>query len=90
MGMLEREGKVKPRVIGDRKKPALHAVLDDMVDKGSLVNTDEHPGYLGIERLSAQDREPLGDLRGWRSSHAGNRELLEPVETWAEGDVHRG
>ncbi len=49
MGMLERDGKVKTAVIGDRKKPALHAVLDDMVDKGSLDYTDEHPGYLGIE-----------------------------------------
>lgn len=49
MGMLERDGKVTARVIPDRKKPALHAVLDEVVDKGSLVYTDEHVAYQGIE-----------------------------------------
>jgi len=33
MGMLERDGKVGTRVIADRKKEALHSVLDEMVDK---------------------------------------------------------
>jgi transposase-like protein len=49
MGMLERNGKVKATVIADRKKAALHAVLDELVDKGSLVYTDEHQGYQGID-----------------------------------------
>jgi transposase-like protein len=49
MGMLERDGKVRAQVIPDRKKPALHSVLDQVVDKGSVVYTDEHPAYLGIE-----------------------------------------
>jgi len=49
MGMLERDGKVKTRVIPDRKRAALTSVLDELVDKGSLVYTDEHTGYQGIE-----------------------------------------
>jgi len=40
---------VKARVIPDRKKAALSAVLDEVVDKGSVVYTDEHTGYQGIE-----------------------------------------
>jgi transposase-like protein len=48
MGMLERDGKVTARVIPDRRKDALRAVLDQLVDKGSVVYTDEHTGYMGL------------------------------------------
>jgi len=45
MGVLERGGKVATRVIADRKSEALKAVVDDMIDDGSLVYTDEHHAY---------------------------------------------
>jgi len=49
MGMLERSGKVRAQVIADRKKDILHSVLAEVVDPGTLVYTDEHNGYMGIE-----------------------------------------
>lgn len=45
MGILERDGQVSARVIPDRKSPALKAVIDDVVDRGSVVYTDEHTAY---------------------------------------------
>jgi transposase-like protein len=45
MGMLERDGKIKTRIIPDRKKDALHAAIADTIDAGSLVYTDEHVAY---------------------------------------------
>src|SRR5207248_3826038 len=52
MGMPDRDGKVTARVIPNRKKPALHVVLDEIVDKGSLAYTDEHVGNQGVENDS--------------------------------------
>jgi len=49
MGMLERDGKVAARVVPDRKKDALRAVLDEIVDRDSVVYTDEHTGYMGLK-----------------------------------------
>ncbi len=51
MGMLERSGRVHARVIKDRKRDALHSVLAEVVDPGTLVYTDEHTGYMGIESV---------------------------------------
>lgn len=45
MGMLERDGKVTARIIPDRKKDALRAAIQDTIDAGSLVYTDEHVAY---------------------------------------------
>ncbi len=48
MGMLERGGQVKAKVIPDRKKDALHSTIAEMIEKGSQLYTDEHTGYMGI------------------------------------------
>ncbi len=48
MGMLERGGKVKAQVIPDRKKPAVHQVIAESIDKGAHIMTDEHVAYLGL------------------------------------------
>ncbi len=48
IGALERGGKVKTRVIGDRKYPAVHGAVRDFVEQGSAIMTDEFSGYSGL------------------------------------------
>jgi len=48
MGMLERGGHVKAKVVPNRRKPALHAVIGETVEKGTQLYTDEHVGYMDI------------------------------------------
>jgi transposase-like protein len=48
MGMLERGGHVKAKVVPNRRKPALHAVIAETIEKGSQLYTDEHNGYMNI------------------------------------------
>jgi transposase-like protein len=48
MGMLERGGHVKTKVIENRRKPALHAAIAETIEKGSQLYTDEHNGYMDI------------------------------------------
>jgi hypothetical protein len=48
MGMLERGGHVKAKVIPDRKKPALHAAIAEVIAPGAQLYTDEHVGYMNI------------------------------------------
>jgi transposase-like protein len=45
MGMLERGGRVKTRVVPDRKRPAIHSTVHEMVEKGSVLHTDEFDVY---------------------------------------------
>jgi transposase-like protein/catechol 2,3-dioxygenase-like lactoylglutathione lyase family enzyme len=49
IGALERGGKVRARVIGDRKYPAVHGAVRDFVEPGSQIMTDEFTGYFGLE-----------------------------------------
>lgn len=45
MGMLERDGKVRARVVPDRKTEALRSAIADTIDTGSMVYTDEYATY---------------------------------------------
>ena len=54
IGALERGGKVKARVIGDRKYPAVHGAVRDFVEAGSQLMTDEFNGYLGLSEYQHQ------------------------------------
>jgi transposase-like protein len=49
MGMLERSGKVRTRVVPDRRKPSLRDAIFDTIDAGSIVYTDEHPAYMAVD-----------------------------------------
>jgi len=49
MGMLERDGKVRTKVVPDRRKPALCNAIFANVDVGTLVYTDEHPAYMAVD-----------------------------------------
>jgi transposase-like protein len=48
MGMLERGGHVKAKVVPNRRKPALHAAIGETIEKGTQLYTDEHNGYMDI------------------------------------------
>ncbi|MBI3478253.1 MAG: IS1595 family transposase [Acidobacteria bacterium] len=48
MGMLERGGHVKAKVIPNRKKPALHGAIAEVIAHGANIYTDEHVGYMDI------------------------------------------
>ena len=48
IGALQRGGKVRTRVIGDRKYPAVHGAVRDFVETGSSIMTDEFSGYLDL------------------------------------------
>jgi hypothetical protein len=48
IGALERGGKIKTRVIRDRKYPAVHGAVRDFVEAGSQIMTDEFYGYSGL------------------------------------------
>jgi len=42
MGMLERKGKVKAKVIQDRKRETMAPIISDHVEVGSTIYSDEH------------------------------------------------
>ena len=48
--MLERGGKIRAKVVPDRRKPALSGTIFDNIDAGSLLYTDEHPAYMAVDR----------------------------------------
>ena len=48
MGMLERGGKVRAKVVPDRNKPTLEQVIHENVYYGSQVHTDELAGYYQL------------------------------------------
>ncbi len=49
MGMLQRGGHVKTKVIPNRRKPALHAAIAENIEKGTQLYTDEHVGYVDLQ-----------------------------------------
>src|SRR5437762_8170106 len=49
IGALERGGKIKARVIGDRKYPAVHGAVRAFVESGSAIMTDELTGYYDLK-----------------------------------------
>jgi transposase-like protein len=49
MGMLERGGKVKTRVIPDRKHNITEQIVRELVEPGTEVHTDEFQGYYNLK-----------------------------------------
>ncbi|MDQ2983824.1 MAG: IS1595 family transposase [Actinomycetota bacterium] len=50
LGMVERGGKVKARVVEDVKRTTLQSHVRDAVKPGSTLYTDALPSYTGLER----------------------------------------
>ena len=45
MALIERDGKMKTRVVADVSQKSLGKALNDCVSKTAVINTDEHAGY---------------------------------------------
>jgi hypothetical protein len=48
MGMLERGGKVKTKVVPNRKRPVIHATIAEGIAAGTQLYTDDHAGYMDM------------------------------------------
>ncbi|MBZ5533882.1 MAG: IS1595 family transposase [Acidobacteriia bacterium] len=48
MGVLQRGGKVRAKVVPNRKKESLSEVIYNTVEKGSILYSDEHPAYMAF------------------------------------------
>lgn len=55
VGMLERNGQIKAKVVPGRKRAHLHVAICENVEKGSQLYTDEHTGYMGISSQYAHE-----------------------------------
>lgn len=50
IGLIERNGKVRPKVIADVKASTLQAVIREHVDKSARIMTDSWVGYEGLSK----------------------------------------
>jgi transposase-like protein len=55
MGMVERKGRVRGRVVSDASKKSLQAELRENVEKGSTVITDEWKGYENLDNTYVRE-----------------------------------
>ena len=51
VGMLERGGSVKTKVVSDTKARTLKPLIISHVKPGSMINTDELPSYTGLDKM---------------------------------------
>lgn len=52
VGMRERHGRVRAVVVNNTDRQTLYVTIMRNVERGSILNTDEHRGYEGIDRLN--------------------------------------
>jgi transposase-like protein/predicted RNA-binding Zn-ribbon protein involved in translation (DUF1610 family) len=50
-GMLDRDGDVMTKVVPDRTSKTLFPIIEDNIEKGSTLHTDEHKGYRSVSKL---------------------------------------
>jgi transposase-like protein len=54
MGILERGGRVRTRIVKDRQKEVVHPIIREHVEAGSCLITDEMRGYRGMPEYEHQ------------------------------------
>jgi transposase-like protein len=69
MGMLERGGRVRARVIADRKLPNMRPLLDGNVERGAHVITDEHVNYTYLAKENKYAHEIINHIEGYVCGH---------------------
>jgi hypothetical protein len=69
MGMLERGGKVRAGVIADRKLHNMQPVIDDNINPGSHIITDEHCNYPIIAGENDLAHEIIRHIEGYVRGH---------------------
>lgn len=55
LGMIERKGRVRGRVVTDAKMKTVQAELRENVEKGSVLITDEWKGYYNLENTYVRE-----------------------------------
>jgi len=50
VGMVERGGRVRVKVVSDRRQDTVHEVIEQHVRPDATIYTDEYPMYVGIGR----------------------------------------
>lgn len=50
IGLLEREGKVVTKIMPDEKAESLIGAVEENVEQGAVVVTDEHKGFTGLKK----------------------------------------
>lgn len=55
-GLLERQGNIKPFVTEDLKKKTIMPIIENEVEKGSRMNTDEFLSYNGLTKAGYDHR----------------------------------
>jgi transposase-like protein len=69
MGMLERGGKVRAKVIADRKLHNMQPLMDDNIHPGSHIITDEHTNYPIIAGENDLAHEIINHIEGYVRGH---------------------
>ena len=69
MGMLERGGRVRARVIADRKLQNMRPMLEANVHPGSHLITDEHTNYPIIAKENDHVHEIINHIEGYVRGH---------------------
>ncbi|HEY1575737.1 MAG TPA: IS1595 family transposase [Terracidiphilus sp.] len=69
MGMLERGGRVRARVIADRKVHTMSPVLEGSIARGAHVITDEHVSYPFIAKKNEYAHEIINHIEGYVRGH---------------------
>jgi len=63
MGLLQRGGKVKALVIPERKRPVVHGIVQEHVELGANLNTDDASCYDGLNAHYAH--EVINHMEGY-------------------------
>ncbi|WP_348265076.1 IS1595 family transposase [Telmatobacter sp. DSM 110680] len=69
MGMLERGGRVRARVIADRKVQTMRPVLEGSIERGANVITDEHVSYPFLAKENEYAHEIINHIEGYVRGH---------------------
>jgi transposase-like protein len=69
MGMLERGGKVRAGVIEDRRKRHMQPMMENNLETGSHIITDEHANYPLIATKNAYYHEIINHVEGYVRDH---------------------
>lgn len=69
MGMLERGGRVRARVIADRKLHNMRPMLQANINPGTHLITDEHTNYPIIAKESDHVHEIINHIEGYVRGH---------------------
>jgi hypothetical protein len=69
MGMLERGGKVRAKVVADRKRHNMQSVLEGNITPGAHIITDEHVNYPLIAADNDYLHEVINHVEGYVRGH---------------------